>query len=710
MLQVVQNQKNGEMVVEELPAPNCVDGGILVQVSYSLISAGTEKVSVTNAQGSLLERAKKQPDQVKLVIDTVKQHGVVSTYKRVKNKLDSYKSLGYSASGVVIESRTDDFKVGDRVAVAGAGYANHAEIVSIPKNLAVLLPGEVKLEDAAYTTVATIAMQGFRQANPKLGETVAVIGLGLIGQITVQLLKAAGCRVVGLDINEKLFSSAKKYGCDVCYQSSSKEIDRIMSFSRGNGCDSVIITAGTDSNEPLQLAMDICRQKGNVVIVGAVGMDLKRHPFYKKEINLKISCSYGPGRYDSSYEEDGHDYPIAYVRWTENRNMISFIDMLSMGKVDVNSMTSHKFDIKDAPKAYDLITNSEADTYLGVLLEYPDSKPNLKRQIKISDFKKTDNVNISFVGCGQFAQNYLIPPIKKSGAGLYAVSTASSVNSKTAAKVHGFSYGSTDSIDIIRSKESNMVFCASQHDTHSKYVIEAIENKKAVFVEKPLAINQEQLDQIKEGVEKNNGKVMVGFNRRFSPAFQEIKKFFNGRTQPMVISYRINAGMIPKGHWVQSEEHGGRIIGEVCHFIDTVLYLTNASLVSVYAQSITTSDDAVMNADNVIINIKLSDGSLAVIQYLANGDKSLPKEYAEVFCEKATAIMNNFQSLELRRGGKEKNIKLDGKKGINEEVLDTINAVRNGDNMPIDFNTLYDVTRATFLINESLSTGTPIIF
>ena len=710
MLQVVQNQKNGEMIVEQLPAPNCMEGGILVQLSHSLISAGTEKVSVTNAQGSLLDRAKKQPDQVKLVLDTVKQHGIVSTYKRVKNKLDSYKSLGYSAAGTVIESKTDNFKKGDRVAVAGAGYANHAEIVSVPKNLSVLLPQNVSFEDASYTTVATIAMQGFRQANPVLGETIAVIGLGLIGQITIQLLKAAGCRVIGMDINEKLFDSAKKYGCDLCLKSSSSEIDRVLSFSRGAGCDSVIITAGTNSDEPLQLAMDICRQKGNVVIVGAVGLNLNRHPFYKKEINLKISCSYGPGRYDNNYEEKGQDYPIAYVRWTENRNMISFIDLLSMGKLDVSSMTTHRFNINDAPKAYDLITNSSADSYLGVIIEYPNQKPDLDRSIKVNEFQKNDKINISFVGCGQFAQNYLIPPIKKSGIGLYAVSTASSVNAKTAAKVHNFAIGSTDSIDIIKNPSSNMIFCASMHDSHSKYVLEAINNNKPVFVEKPLAINQIELDKIKSAVEKQNGRVMVGFNRRFSKAFNEIKTFFKGRTQGMVISYRVNAGMIPKNHWVQSKEHGGRIIGELCHFIDTIIFLTDSKPNNVYATSLSSNDDSVMNADNLLVNIKFEDGSIAVIQYLANGDKSLPKEYCEVFCERATAIMNNFQSIKLRRAGKEKIIKLDGKKGIDEEVLSTIQAVEEGKKMPIEFLSLYNTTKTTFLINESLEKGIPIQF
>lgn len=705
MLQVLQDQKSGEVLTEELPSPNCHPKGILVKVHYSTISAGTEKASVDNAKGSLIDRARKQPDQVKVVLNTLKQHGIKSTIDRVRNKLNSYKPLGYSAAGEVIESNVDEFKPGDRVAVGGAGLANHAELVSIPKNLAVKIPENVSYEEASYATVGSIAMQGVRQAEPRLGETVAVIGLGLLGIITVQLLKASGCRVVGLDINEKLFDQAKKFGCDAVFKSSSESIGQMDAFTRGLGFDSVIITAGTSSSEPLNLSMEITRKKGKVVVVGAIGLNLKRNPWYTKEIDLKISCSYGPGRYDSNYEEMGIDYPAAFVRWTENRNMQSFLDLISLGKVDVRSMTSHNFKIENASEAYKLIDSGEP--FLGINLEYNTDKNHFsKYKIKEKEFKKAGN-NISFIGCGQFAQNYLLPPLKKAGVTLYGVSTSSPVSAAAASKVHGFKTSSTDSLTLINDENTEIVFIASRHNSHAKYVLEALNAGKPVFVEKPLAINESELENIAEMQRNRNGRVMVGYNRRFSKPFLKMKDFIGNSGQPIHVAYRVNAGKIPKDHWSQHEEQGGRIIGELCHFIDSAIFFTGSLVRSVFAESFSGNDASMINDDNVSVTLKMVNGSTAKIDYIASGGKTMPKEYIELFGNGRSCTMDNFEKVNYYTT-KENEDKFNGKKGIDEEVTLTIKEYISGNPAPIEFSELYNSALSSIKIIESIRSGEKI--
>ncbi len=706
MLQIVQYQKTGEILVEELPAPLCPKNGILVRTAYSLISAGTEKVSVGNAQSSLIQRAKKQPDQVKLVMDYVKKEGIVSTYQRVKSKLDSYKMLGYSASGVVVETDCDEFNVGDRVACAGAGYANHAEYIAVPKNLSVKIPDSVKFEEAAFTTLGSIALQGVRQADVRLGENVAVIGLGLLGQISIQLLKASGCRVAGFDINNELFDRAKNYGCDITLLSNSDSIKQALSFTRGLGFDSVIITASTKSNQPLELALQLARKKSKIVVVGAVGMNVPRSPFYEKELDLKISCSYGPGRYDSNYEELGYDYPYAYVRWTENRNMQAFLDMIDSKKIDLESMISHTYDINNATKAYDIITGKISEKFIGILIKYSAfnvQEDNIKHTIQVKYDKNKGKINLAFLGAGTFAQTYLIPFIKKTSANLVAVSTSKSANAVSVAKKFGFALSSTDSIELINHKDVDTIFCATQHDSHSEYVIESIKAGKPVFVEKPLAINRVQLEKIDKVMLENQGRLMLGFNRRFSKPFADISNFFKERSAPMSILYRVNAGFIPKNHWSQQEGQGGRIIGEVCHFVDTMLYLTNALPVSVYAESLSIDDLSAKTRDNISVILKFSDGSIGTLLYLANGDKSLPKEYCEVFCEQSVAIMNNFISVEFFKNAKHSKKNYDGSKGHKEEVLATLEAIKTGNPMPIAYEQIKAVTQATFDIEDCLN-------
>jgi predicted dehydrogenase/threonine dehydrogenase-like Zn-dependent dehydrogenase len=704
MIQLVQHQKSGEILSLEMPPPICLDGGILVQLSNSLISAGTEKASVDNAKGSLLTRAKKQPDQVKLVLETVKEHGISSTISRVKNKLDSFKVLGYSGAGIVTESRCDAFSVGDRVAVGGAGYANHAEIVSVPEKLAIKIPSDVSFEDASYTTVASIAMQGVRQADPRIGESVAVIGLGLLGIITIQLLKASGCRVAGIDINENLFEQAKKFGADECYKSSPESINSLLAFTRGMGFDSVIITAGTSSSAPMDLSMEITRQRGTVVIVGAVGTELKRNPWYRKEINLKISCSYGPGRYDSDYEEFGNDYPFAFVRWTENRNMESVIDLISSGSLNVSQMTTHDFKIEDAPKAFELISTG-AEAFLGVVINYDEKKKHDNKFIINTKYKKSKGKRLAFIGLGSFAQNYLIPALKQEDLDFYAVSNSSSASAKTASSVNNFEIATTDSEAIIKDENTDFVFIASRHSSHAKFICEAVKSGKAVFAEKPIAVNLAELRDITNLVGKHKGRVMCGFNRRFSPIFKSMKQYFATRKEPMQIVYRVNAGKIPKGHWVQQDSEGGRIIGEVCHFIDTCIFLTGELPVSVFAQSVSGKDISMVNRDNISISLKMSGGSICNIEYIASGGKSMPKEFCEVFCEGKSAQMDNFKSLNLFDSQANKQKTFSGDKGISQEIKETVASMKLGKEMPISFEELYATTLTTFKILESLSGG-----
>ncbi len=706
MLQVVQHQKSGDIVIEDFPMPQCPENGVLVRTSHSLISAGTEKTSVSNAKLTLLQRAKKQPDDVKLILEFIKKEGLFSTIRRVTGKLNSFKQLGYSASGTVIESKCSEFKVGDRVACGGAGIANHSEFIAVPKNLAVKLPPTISFQSACYTTVGSIAMQGVRQADLRIGETVAIIGLGLIGQITAQLLKASGCKVIGIDLNTTLFPKALECGCSEVFSSSFENIPSIKAFTRGLGCDAVIITAGTSSNQPVELAMEICRKKGKVVVVGAVGMNIARNPFYQKEIDFKISCSYGPGRYDPDYEEKGIDYPAPFVRWTENRNMQSFVDLLELERINVDVLTSHIFDLNQAGDAYNLITGKEKTDYLGILLKYNEESQPISRINYLTSTKSSNIVKIGFIGLGSFAQNYLIPALKDSNVSFAGVATSSPVNAKTAAKLNNFEFCSTDGIEVIQNKDVNTVFIASRHDSHSHYVIAALKANKPVFVEKPLAINAEELNEI-INVYSNCEKsmLMVGFNRRFSKSFKVIDKFFENRTEPLTMLYRINAGFIPKTHWVQFPEQGGRIIGEICHFIDCMVFLTKAKPIRVFADCASGNSSEYINEDNINITIKFADGSSGVINYFANGDSGIAKEYCEVFCEKSTAIMNNFENVKLYRKSKEKIINTGGKKGIVEEVEATIVSIKNNTEMPISFEEIVLVTKTTFAILESLKTG-----
>lgn len=711
MLQIVQSQKTGEICIDELPAPKLRSGGVLVRNVFSAISAGTERTSVETAQASMFQKARLRPDLVHQVLDNYKREGLLATYKKVQERLANYKELGYSCAGIVVESAVEDIKVGDHVACAGAGYASHAGVVSVPRNLVVKVPNEVKLDEAAFTTVCAIAMQGVRQADLRMGEQVAVIGLGLIGLITVQLLKASGCRVIGMDVASRNFDLALTLGCDRCVINNQDALREVQGFTRGNGADAVVIAAGTSSNQPVELAIQCARKRGTVVIVGAVGMDIPRSPFYEKEINIRISCSYGPGRYDPNYEEGGQDYPLGFVRWTENRNMEAVLDMMAQRKLNVGALITHRIPVEQGLRAYDIITGKVQESYLGILIQYSviNVATEVSRRVELRTFDRTGcerRAALGFIGAGNFAQSMLLPPLLKLAARLRGVVTSRPVNAKNTANKYQFEFCATDATEIINDKVINLVFVASRHDSHARYVAEALRAGKDVFVEKPLALDNQELEAIlgayAEAEQAGRAPLlMVGYNRRFSDPVRAIQRLFAGRTEPLVMHYRVNAGFTPSTHWMQHPDQGGRVIGEGGHFFDVMQFLCGALPTSVYA--VAPSDmGRRYNNDNVLISITFADGSAGTIHYLANGANGVEKEYLEVFGNSKTARMWNFKKLECAVERKKSTTSFSGDKGHAAEMKALLDSFEFGNGSPISIDSLAATSRATFAVMESL--------
>lgn len=717
MLQVVQHQKTGELWVEELPRPVLKNGGILVRNVYSLINTGTERTSINTARSSLIGKAKSRPDLVKQVFDNVKREGVGATYKKVKTRLDSIKELGISSAGIVLESSTDAFKPGDRVACAGGGYASHAEVIYVPKNLAVKIPDSVSFEDAACTTVGAIALQGVRQSDVKIGEHVAVIGLGIIGLLTVQLLKASGCRVFGLDVSRQNFSLAETLGCDRCDVSDVHSVEKILSWTSGLGTDAVLLTAGTRSNAPLNLALQYARPKSCVVIVGDIGMQITRTPFYEKELDLRISCSYGPGRYDPMYEQEGIDYPVGYVRWTENRNMQAFVDLLDQQKISVPPLISHTFTIDDALKAYELVTGGNKELHRGILIHYPErtedettvGRITIPVATEVTRFKQSKPV-VGFIGAGNFTQSNILPLLRSENVVLRNVATVKPVNAKSVAEKFGFQLCTTDPEEILNDDAINTVFIATHHDTHARFVIESLKRKKHVFVEKPLAINYDELVNIRSVYSSINGdklpQFFVGFNRRFSPSLRKLKDYFKSIKEPRSILYRVNAGSLPHDHWMNNPGQGGRIIGEGCHFIDCMVYLTGERPVSVYAQFIPTISGMHIVDKSVHATIRFSNGSIGTMIYNIGNDRAVEKEYIEIAAGGCTGIVRDFTGLLFYSQGKRRKKKCKGYKGHREEIHNFLQCITGKDQPELTFDEIYMVTAATFEIEASLKTGT----
>ncbi len=711
MKQVVQNFRTGELKVEELPPPALRAGGVLVQTAWSLISSGTERTIVETAQSSLIGKARERPDLVRQVVDTFKREGLRSTYEKVKARLTKLAPLGYSASGVVsaVSSDVREFRVGDRVACAGGGYASHAEVLFIPKNLCCKVPEAVSLCAASYTTVGAIALQGVRQADPRLGESVAVIGLGLVGQLTVQLLKAAGCQVLGVDIDAGACALAKSSGADAVAIDNESARAACDELTGGRGVDCILITAGTKSSEPIELAAELARDRARVVVVGLVGLDVPRQSFYAKELELRLSRSYGPGRYDPGYEEKGNDYPIGYVRWTEKRNMEAFLRLVAERKINTDLLTTHRFKVADALEAYNLILNRDGERCCGVVLEYPDAaeaaasvQPSRARALASGE------LGVSFIGAGNFACGVLLPIVKRAAkVQLRSVAAATGLSAKNAAEQFGFSHSTTDYQEILKDEESKIVFIATRHDSHARIAAEALKLGKHVFVEKPLATTIESLREVISAARESEGLLMVGYNRRFAPIAREIKERFSKRSGPMTIVYRVNAGQLPAEHWTHDEtEGGGRIIGEVCHFIDFVQFLTDSLPERVTATSVPQAQSAGLVDDSVIISLGMRDGSVASIVYTASGDKSLPKEHIEVFCDRSVARVDDFKSGVFIHHGK--STRLGGSsqdKGHAAEISSFLEAVRNGTEAPTSLDSLAATSLACFAALKSASNG-----
>ncbi|MBS1621867.1 MAG: bi-domain-containing oxidoreductase [Bacteroidetes bacterium] len=710
MKQVVQNFKTGKLSVEDLPMPSISTGMVLVENEYSLISAGTEKSTVKVGKASLLGKAKQRPDLVAQVLRNIKKEGLAATIRKVKTRLDSLKALGYSTSGTVLTSmdKKGEFKKGDRVACAGQDYASHAEVVAVPQNLVVKIPDNVSAMEASFTTLGAIALQGVRQAEVKLGEKVCVIGLGLLGQITCQLLKANGCSVLGIDISERLVQLAKENGANKALNRNDNNlIAACEHFTNGHGFDSVIITAAASTNDPVVFSTEVLRKKGKLIIVGAVTMDIPREPhFYKKELELRISCSYGPGRYDVNYEELGNDYPYPYVRWTEKRNMEAFLDLLSNGLINVKHLISHNFEIADAEKAYDIVVGNVSEPYLGIVLNYP---PRLE---KYSTAFKSNNVplakiNVGFIGAGNFAQSYLIPNVKSFGVNLNTVVTSKGINAKSVATKFGFNTYTTAIGDLLMNRDVDTVFIATPHTLHTPQAIEAMKADKNVFVEKPLATTLDQLTGIIEAKKSYNKPLMVGFNRRFATVSQYIKNEFSNSGEPIVMNIRVNAGFIPKEHWMQIEDLGaGRIIGEMCHFVDLMQFLSESDPIEVYATSIASANNKITNYDNIAIVITFRNGSIGNLLYLSNGDAALPKEHIEIFGAGKVGVINDFKNAEVYKNGKRIQSRHPGK-GHEQEVKLFLKNMLEGNDAPVSFRSICLTTLTTFKIIDSLNTSLP---
>ena len=710
MKQVQQNLRNGKTAVVEVPVPMPQAGMVLVRTAASIVSAGTEKMVVDFAEKSLLGKARSRPDQVKQVIEKAKREGLMTTVEAVFNRLDQAMTLGYSSAGVIVElgEGVRNFKVGQRVACAGGGYAVHAEYAIVPQNLLASLPDEVSFEAGAFGTLGAIAMQGFRLAELKIGENVAIIGMGLLGNITAGIAKAAGCQVFGIDTNPDRVKFANELGFETVLRKDA--VESMMAGTDNHGVDAVLICADTTSDDPVQLAGKIGCEKARVVAVGAVGMDIPRRDYFEKEMGLIVSRSYGPGRYDPDFEEKGHDYPYSYVRWTAGRNLQSFINLLADG-MQVEKYISHKFNIENAEAAYSLITGKEKEEFLGVLLEYPAIEIDLAKARKINVSQKKDGVGkvkLGVLGAGNFASTVLFPILKKNtDIELVGVSSASGTNAQHNATKHGFGYAGSDAEELINDKNINTVAILTRHNLHAQQTLNALKAGKNVFCEKPLALNEAELEEIENQLgKKDSPHLTVGFNRRFAPLAKKLKGFLAKRNEPMVVTYRVNAGYLPETHWLQDPEiGGGRIIGEACHFIDFISWLVGETPISVQANVM--GDGGKYNQDNLILSFDFPDGSIGNVIYVANGDKSLAKERAEVFCDGKAAILDDFRSLELISDGNKKKIKSrfkqdKGHKGIWDEFA---NLIANGGKELIPYAELSGVMRACFAAVRSVRTG-----
>lgn len=695
MKQLLQSLKDGSTTVADLPAPRCGSGHVLVQTSISLVSAGTERMLVEFGKGNLIQKARSQPEKVKQVLAKARTDGVAATLDAVRSKLDQPLTLGYCNVGRVIESRATGFAPGDRVASNG----KHASIVSVPSNLCARIPDAVSDEDASFMVLAAIGLQGIRLAKPTLGECVVVIGLGLIGLLTIQMLRAQGCRVLGIDFDSARLDLARRFGAETVNPGVGEDVlARAATFSRGAGVDAVIITASTNSNEPVSQAARMCRKRGRIVLVGVVGLELSRADFYEKELTFQVSCSYGPGRYDPAYEEGGQDYPIGFVRWTEQRNFEAVLDLMAAGALNVTPLITHRFAIDDGAQAMALLTSSEPS--MGILLAYPQTDPKAppERRVVLGRTPRAGKGVVGFLGAGNYAGRVLIPAFKAAGASLHSIVSGGGVNAVHFGKKYGFALAATEVGAVLDNPEIDTVVIATRHNAHAEQVLAALRAGKHVFCEKPLCLTLDELAEIEaEAMQRTDQHLMVGFNRRFAPQVVRMKALLAPIDSPKNIVITVNAGDISPDHWTQDPAvGGGRIIGEACHFIDLARHLVSHPITGQKAVALGRHPSLSVSEDKVSLTLQFADGSVATILYLANGDKGFPKERIEVFTAGRVLQLDNF--LKLRGWGWPGFTKMNlwrQDKGQSACAAAFCALVTRGGSAAIPINQIIEVTRCT---------------
>ncbi|WP_027950395.1 bi-domain-containing oxidoreductase [Haliea salexigens] len=722
MKQILQSLKDGTTQLADVPTPGPRRGEVLIQTARTLVSAGTERMLVDFGKANLLKKVRQQPDKVRMVLDKVRTDGLATTLEAVQNKLDQPLPLGYCNVGQVLDSGGESgFVPGDRVASNG----HHAEVVAVPRNLCARIPDAVSDEQAAFTVLAAIGLQGVRLVNPTLGECVVVTGLGLIGLLTVQLLRAQGCRVLGIDLDPARLALARQFGAVVVNPAAGEDVlAAATAFSRGRGVDAVIITASTKSSEPVSQAATMCRQRGRIVLVGMTGLELSRADFYEKELTFQVSCSYGPGRYDSAYEECGQDYPVGFVRWTEQRNFEAVLDLLASGALDVAPLISHRFALEQAVAAYELLSSGEPS--LGILLEYPGSVAELGDQgaapraaggrvvpLCVADTIVSDSVvkpaqgdvNVGFLGAGNYAGRVLIPAFKAAGSTLYNVVSSGGVSSVYYGKKHGFRQASTDGAAMLADSGVNTVVIATRHNAHARQVLQALQAGKHVFCEKPLCLTLSELQDIEaEAAQRPEQLLMLGFNRRFAPQVVAIKGLLDTVAEPKSLVMTVNAGDIPADHWAQDPEiGGGRIIGEACHFIDLLRHLVGAPITAHHSVALGRHPALAVRDDKVTITLTFADGSVGTIHYLANGHKAFPKERLEVFCAGGVLQLDNFRKLHGWGWPGFRSLNLWRQdKGQGACARAFVDAVREGGPAPISREEIFEVSRVVLEVAEGV--------
>lgn len=711
MKQVLQSLSDGVTSVAEVPCPQVRPGHVLIRTSRSLVSAGTERMLVEFGKAGLLEKARQQPDKVKDVLNKMRADGLLTTLDAVRSKLDAPLTLGYCNSGRVLETGpgVTGFQRGDRVVSNGS----HAEVVCVPQNLCAKVPGNVNDEAAAFTVLASIGLQGIRLAQPTLGEHFVVTGLGLIGLVTVQLLRAHGCHVLGIDMDRTKLELARGFGAETVDLSTGEDpLAKAEVFSRGRGVDGVIITASTKSNEPVHQAAEMCRQRGRIVLVGVVGLELSRADFYEKELTFQVSCSYGPGRYDPAYEEEGHDYPIGFVRWTEQRNFEAVLDMLAAGRLDVQPLISHRFPIEDAASAYALLTSGGSS--LGILLEYPTESEEADTQLRARRVRYTRSapagpVRLGVVGAGNYASRVLLPAFAKAGAEIVTIASSGGVSGSYAARKFGAHETTTDTDAVLSDKRVNAIIIVTRHNSHARLASRALEAGKHVFVEKPLGMTHEELEEIEAALDSATRDgvapiLTVGFNRRLAPHIVRMKELLAALTGPKCMLMTVNAGPIPADHWTQDPEvGGGRIIGEGCHFIDLLRHIAGAPIASIEGRCVGPAASTPVRDDKATITLVFEDGSIGTVHYFANGHKAYPKERLEVFCDGRVLIMDNYRRLYgYGWSGLARLPAFRQDKGQEAWAAEFVRRVTNGEGPPIAVDELFEVSRATVEVGLAL--------